>query len=80
MHIGEKVSGRRRKKNWTQEDLAREAGVPQSVISRIERGERKNPSIDVVRRLAEALGVTIDYLAGAYEEAEDTAFVATAVA
>jgi transcriptional regulator with XRE-family HTH domain len=56
---------------WTQEDLARESGVPQATISRVEQGQRRNPGADVIRRLARALGVTADWLIGMYEDDED---------
>ena len=42
----------------TQGQLAAASGVPQSEISRIERG-RTQPSIDRLRRLADALGVSV---------------------
>ena len=52
-----------------QADLARNAGVPPSAISHFEAGERK-PSFETLRRLAEALGVTIDFLLGRIDEEE----------
>ena len=71
MHIGQRIQRRRQQLGWTQEDLARESGVPQSAISRIEKGQRKNPGADVIRRLARSLGVTSDWLIGMYEEDEE---------
>jgi transcriptional regulator with XRE-family HTH domain len=71
MHIGQRIQRRRQHFAWTQEDLARESGVPQATISRIEKGQRKNPGADVVRRLARALGVTADWLIGMYDEDEE---------
>ena len=71
MPIGQRIQRRRQQLGWTQEDLARESGVPQSAISRIEQGQRKNPGADVIRRLARSLGVTSDWLIGMYEEDED---------
>ena len=73
MNIGQRVQHRRQHLGWTQEDLARESGVPQATISRIEKGQRKNPGADVIRRLARALGVTADWLIGMYNEDEDDA-------
>jgi len=80
MHIGERVQQRRQHLRWTQEDLARESGVPQATISRIEKGQRRNPGADVIRRLARALGVTADWLIGMYEEEQDEDEPAQAVA
>lgn len=47
----------RREKGWSQEDLAFEADIHRTYISGIERCLR-NPTITVVDRLANGLGVT----------------------
>lgn len=47
----------RDKKRWTQERLAEESGVLQGTISKIESGERANPSNDTVKKLEVALGL-----------------------
>jgi transcriptional regulator with XRE-family HTH domain len=52
----------------TQEQLAFDAGITASALSRIERG-LNSPGWTTVRRLAEALGVTLARLAGEVEEA-----------
>lgn len=46
-----------------QNDLAEKAGLPPTSISHFEAGSRK-PSFDNLRRLAEQLDVTADYLLG----------------
>ncbi len=46
---------------WTQADLAKESGVSASAISRFEQGRQK-PTIESADRLADALGVTLDWL------------------
>lgn len=46
---------------WSQEDLARQAGIRQGTVSAIERGGRARPS--TVRLVAEALGVTVPEVA-----------------
>lgn len=52
----------RKKKNLSQQELARLSGVPQRTISSIETGFRKNPGIDTLAMLAAALGCSIDDL------------------
>ena len=47
----------------TQADLARAIGLPPSSIAHFESGARK-PSFDNLRKLANALNVTTDYLVG----------------
>ena len=43
-------------------DLAKKAGVTQAYIAKLEAGEKKNPSLDVLKRLARALGVPVTEL------------------
>jgi len=52
----------------TQEQLAFDAGITASALSRIERG-LNSPGWMTVRRLAEALDVTLVRLAGEVEDA-----------
>lgn len=48
---------------WTQERLARKAGMPTSAISHYESG-RRSPSLDNLVQIADALDVSIDLLLG----------------
>jgi transcriptional regulator with XRE-family HTH domain len=54
----------REKKGLTQEELAFKAKVTPGYVAQLELGIRKNPSLDVVRRLARALGVRLAELLG----------------
>jgi transcriptional regulator with XRE-family HTH domain len=47
----------RKRRGWDQQTLARESGVDQSTISRIECSETGNPSSETVKRLEVALRV-----------------------
>ena len=49
----------REKKGLTQEELAFKAKVTPGYVAQLELGLRTNPSLDVVRRLARALGVPL---------------------
>tara|TARA_R110002096_G_scaffold316510_1_gene511033 strand:+ start:185 stop:388 length:204 start_codon:yes stop_codon:yes gene_type:complete len=51
----------RRAKGWSQEELAHQAGVHRTYISGVERCVR-NPTITIVNRIAEALGVKVGEL------------------
>ena len=51
----------------SQTDLAEKAGLPPTSISHFEAGSRK-PSFDNLRRLADRLDVTADYLLGRVDE------------
>jgi ribosome-binding protein aMBF1 (putative translation factor) len=54
----------REHRGLTQQALAHAAGLPQSTIARLESGERKG-TVAQMRRLAHALGITLDTLCGA---------------
>jgi transcriptional regulator with XRE-family HTH domain len=47
----------RNEKGWSQEDYADRAGVHRTYVSGLERGTR-NPTIIIVDKLAETLGVS----------------------
>ncbi len=54
--LGLNVQRIRRQRSWSQEELAFQSGLHRTYISGIERGVR-NPTVLVLGRLAEALGV-----------------------
>ena len=68
MTIGARVRRERQKRGWTVRELARRAAVSPGAVSKLEGGTRLSPSLELGKRLAKALGVTLDYLAGMYEE------------
>ncbi|USB32375.1 helix-turn-helix transcriptional regulator [Paenibacillus sp. YPG26] len=59
--LGKRLRQERRKMHWTQEKLAERVDVSDAYIGQIERGER-SLSLDTLIRLANELGVTVDYL------------------
>lgn len=59
----------RDERGLNQADLAKRANMQVSAISHFETGTRK-PSFDNLRRLADALDVTTDYLLGRADEME----------
>jgi transcriptional regulator with XRE-family HTH domain len=59
-------------RDLNQLELAEKAGMQASAISHFETGGRK-PSFDNLRRLADALDVTTDYLLGRVEDVGATA-------
>jgi transcriptional regulator with XRE-family HTH domain len=48
--------------------LSQQSGVERGLLSKLERGLRPQVSLQVAMRIAKALGVTLDYLAGMYED------------
>jgi len=59
----ERLKAARELRRWNQGELAEKASMPPSSIAHFESGSRK-PSFDTLRRLANALEVTTDYLLG----------------
>jgi transcriptional regulator with XRE-family HTH domain len=68
--VGERLRRLRKEKGLSLRQLAKQAVVPQSTLSAVETGTRggRNLTLDTGKRLAKALGVTLDYLAGMYED------------
>ena len=60
--LAEKVKQWRKKKELTQDKLARNANVPYTTLAKIESGVIKNPSIETVMKIANGLGITLDQL------------------
>ena len=54
-------------RQFSQSDLGKLAGIPPSSVAHFETGSRK-PSFDTLRRLANALEVTTDYLLGRVDD------------
>jgi XRE family transcriptional regulator of biofilm formation len=51
-------------KGMTQRDLATKAKVTAGYVAQLELGVRKNPSLEVLQRIAKALGVPVTELLG----------------
>ena len=71
MTFGQRLRQFRELAKMSQSELARRANIPQPVISDVESGRQKSVTLDTARRIARALGVTLDLLAGP-EEDEDS--------
>ena len=65
----------RENQNLSQSDLAKKSGFEPSAISHFETGKRA-PSFENLKRLADALSVSIDYLLGRTEEPSSSGPVA----
>jgi len=63
MTFGERIISLRKEKKWSQDDLGKKVGTSGPIIGRYERDEVR-PSIEVAKKLADELDVTIDYLLG----------------
>lgn len=68
MSLGQRTRQRREALKLTQEQLAKSLGVTSQYISVIEQ-DKRSPSLLALGKLAEELGVTIDYLVSGKERA-----------
>ncbi len=59
--IGEKIRKLRIELNYTQKDIQKGTGIPQSNLSELERG-RFTPQIKTLKKLADFLGINLSYL------------------
>lgn len=59
----QRLQALRNERELSQEDLAKRTGLQATAVSHFETGTRK-PSFDNLRRLADALETTVDYLMG----------------
>ena len=68
--VGKRIRRLREKHGLTLRALAVKAGVPTSSINAVEQGTRTGArlSLETGKKLALALGVTLDYLSGMHEE------------
>src|SRR5262245_31017873 len=66
--FAERLKSARETRKMSQSDLAQKAGFQPSAISHFET-EGRDPSFDNLKRLADALNVTTDFLLGRVDEA-----------
>lgn len=62
--VGKRVADARRRRGWSQQELAIRAGYSKSAITKIERGDYESLKRPAVLRLAEALSVAASSLLG----------------
>ena len=63
VEFGRTVKDLRKRKGWTQTDLAQKAGTTKSVVSQWESGEME-PRMGSLKKLADALDVSVATLIG----------------
>lgn len=59
--LGMRVKYLRKKLRWSQEDLALDASINKNYICDLENG-RRNPSLEILERLAVAFNITLEEL------------------
>lgn len=60
--IGENLRKVREEKGFGVNQLSRMSGVNASYISALERGEKKNPGVAILKKLCDAMDISLEYL------------------
>ena len=68
MDIGDKIKQLREEKGMTLEELGNKVGVGKSTVRKWETGMIENMRRDKIKKVADALNVTPDYLMGWSEQ------------
>lgn len=68
MSIEERLLSLRQKSGESLQDVADKVGVSKAHVWELEKGRSRNPSFELVRKLAAHYGVSIDVLTGDVEE------------
>ena len=71
--LGDRMKRLRTRKGLSLRQLEALSGVSRGLLSKLERGQRPEVSLHVAMAIARALGVTLDYLAGMYEDVDEDA-------
>lgn len=74
MGFAKQLLSLRKEKKISQGELADKVGIHPNVLGRYER-EEANPSIEIAAKLAETLGVSLDYLVGATDQKLDKSII-----
>lgn len=69
MKFGEKITKLKKLKKMSQVELAEKTGISRDAISKYERGDVM-PSIEYAKRIADILGVSLDYLVSESDKEE----------
>ncbi|SDI33792.1 XRE family transcriptional regulator, master regulator for biofilm formation [Alteribacillus persepolensis] len=69
--IGANIKSYRRQKRLSLSELAMRANISKSYLSYIERDLKQNPSIDVLKKIASAMDVSLDDLLGTTHSASN---------
>lgn len=69
--FSERLTDARKAMGWTRKRAVAEFQIPYQTYSNYEQGKRE-PDIETMKRLAQKLNTTIDYLTGATDNLSDT--------
>lgn len=68
MELGERLNSLRKKSGQSLQNVADAVGISKAHIWELEKGRSRNPSFDLMQKLAAHFGVTVSVLLGEAEE------------
>ena len=68
MTLRERLLRLKTENGFTTDELSERSGVPKGTINKLLNGETRNPTTQTLKRLSEALGCELEYLAGRPED------------
>ena len=68
--VGEVIKAKRKEKNISLVDFAREVGISPGYLSQLENGRKANPKLEVILEITQALDIDLDMLLGLEQESE----------
>lgn len=74
MSFGKRLLGLRKAKNMSQTELAEQLSIHKNVLGKYEREEVK-PSIDIATKIANFMGVSLDYMVGKVDNEVDKSII-----
>jgi transcriptional regulator with XRE-family HTH domain len=80
MRLGQRIQACRRRKGFSQHELARRAGIRQALVSQLESGKKHDALASTIRAIAIALDTSMDYLCDRFDDTQDEDDSARAVA
>jgi transcriptional regulator with XRE-family HTH domain len=78
MTFGARLKQLRELAGLSQNELAKRAGISRPIISQLEADQQRTTSVETARRLARALGISLDLLVGTDDDASEWAPAALA--
>lgn len=60
--LAKNIKKLRKKNRLSQEELAKKAGITYSTLIKIESGANENPTIKTLKKISNALNITVDRL------------------
>jgi transcriptional regulator with XRE-family HTH domain len=71
MQLGKRIQQCRQRKDISQRELARRAGVRHALISELESGKRNDAMTSTIRAITIALDTSMDYICNRFGEEEE---------